>query len=200
MANEKIKPGKFVELVFDLYTVNDDHSETLVHEVTDDAPECIVFGVTQGLIKPLEKALEGLSAGDKYDLVASPDEAFGRHNPDEVVEVDREVFEIDGKFDDEYIKPGVRLPMMTADGYRIEGLVVEVTDKHVKMDFNHQLVDRTVRIKGTVKTVRDVTEEDLHPAGGCCGCHGGSCGDGDCGGGCGDGGCNSGGCGSGCGC
>lgn len=191
MEKETIKPGKYVELVFDLYKINDDNSETLVHEVTDDAPECVVFGVTEGLIKPLEKALEGMTAGDAYDVTANPDEAFGRYNPDEVVELDREVFEIDGKFDDENIKKGVRLPMMTADGYRIEGLVIDVTPDHVKMDFNHQLVDCRIRIKGTVKTVRDVTEEDLHPAGGCgCGCHG-SCGDGDCNGGsCGDGCCH----------
>jgi len=185
MEKETINPGKYVELVFDLYKVNKDGSETLVHEVTPDEPECIVFGVTQGLIKPLEKALEGLSTGGEYDVVAEPDEAFGRHNPDEVVEVGREVFEIDGHFDDEYIKKGVRLPMMTADGYRIEGLVVDVTPDYVKMDFNHQLVDCKIHIKGNVKTVRDVTESDLHPAGGCgCSCHG-SCGDGDCGNGCG---------------
>ncbi len=189
MEKETIKPGKYVELVFDLYKVNADGSETMVHEVTDDAPECVVFGVTQGIIKPLEAALEGLGAGDSYDVVAEPDEAFGRHNPEEVVELDREVFEIDGKFDEENIRKGVRLPMMTADGYRIEGLVTDVTPTHVVMDFNHQLVDCKVRIKGTVKTVRDVTEEDLRPAEGCgCGCHG-DCGDGGCGGGCGDGGC-----------
>ena len=190
MEKETIKPGKFVELVFNLYKINDDGSETLVHEVTDEAPECVVFGVTEGMIKPLETALEGLAAGDGYDVVANPDDAFGRHNPDEVVELDREIFEIDGKFDEENIRKGVRLPMMTADGYRIEGLVTEVTPTHVKMDFNHQLVDCKVRVKGTVKTVREVTEEDLRPAGGCgCGCHG-DCGDSDCGSGsCGGGSC-----------
>lgn len=189
MEKETIKPGKYVELVFDLYKINNDGSETLVHEVTDDAPECVVFGVTQGIIKPLETALEGLGAGDVYDVTAKPEEAFGHHNPEEVVELDREVFEIDGKFDEENIKKGVRLPMMTADGFRIEGLVVEVTPDYVKMDFNHQLVDCNVRIKGSVKTVRDVTEEDLRPAGcGSCGCHG-DCGDGSCGEGCGDGSC-----------
>ena len=182
MEKETIKPGKFVELVFDLYKINDDGSESLVHEVSDEAPECVVFGVTEGMIKPLEAALEGLAAGD----------AFGRHNPEEVVELDREIFEIDGKFDEENIHKGVRLPMMTADGFRIEGLVVDVTPTHVKMDFNHQLVDSKVRIKGSVKTVRDVTEDDLRPAGGC-GCHGGGCGDcggGSCGDSCGDGCCH----------
>ena len=99
MEKETIKPGKFVELVFDLYKINDDGSESLVHEVSDEAPECVVFGVTEGMIKPLEAALEGLAAGDAYDVVAMPDEAFGRHNPEEVVELDREIFEIDGKLD-----------------------------------------------------------------------------------------------------
>lgn len=195
---EKIQSGKYVELVFDLYKINPDGSEELVHEVTADEPERIVFGLTQGLIKPLEKALEGLEAGGTYDVVAKADEAFGHHNPEEVVELERSVFEIDGKFDEEHIRKGVRLPMMTADGMRIEGLVVDVTPEYVKMDFNHQLVDRDVRIKGSVLTVRDVTAEDLQPAGGCgCGCHdhgcGDGCDDGCCGGhdhGCGDGCCH----------
>lgn len=194
----KIQSGKYVELVFDLYKINPDGSEELVHEVTADEPERIVFGLTQGLIKPLEKALEGLEAGGTYDVVAKADEAFGHHNPEEVVELERSVFEIDGKFDEEHIRKGVRLPMMTADGMRIEGLVVDVTPEYVKMDFNHQLVDRDVRIKGSVLTVRDVTAEDLQPAGGCgCGCHdhgcGDGCDDGCCGGhdhGCGDGCCH----------
>lgn len=194
MDKETIKPGKYVELVFDLYKVNADGSETKVHEVTDDAPESIVFGVTEGMIKPLEKALDGLAAGEAYDVTADADEAFGHHDPEQLVTLDREVFEIDGKFDDNIIKKGVRLPMMTAEGYRIEGLVTEVTPEHVVMDFNHQLVDCKVHIKGTVKTVRDVTEEDLHPAGGCgCGCHGGNCGEGECHSGdcgCGDGCCH----------
>lgn len=191
MDEETIKPGKYVELVFDLYKINGDNSETKVHEVTSDAPECIVYGVTQGVIKPLEQALEGLAVGGTYDVVAEADEAFGHHDPEQVVTLEREVFEVDGKFDDEYIKPGVRLPMMTADGFRIEGLVTEVTPDSVVMDFNHQLVDCKVHIVGSVKTVRDVTEDDLHPAGGCggCGCNGG-CGDGGCGGGCGDGCCH----------
>lgn len=195
---EKIQSGKYVELVFELYKINPDGTEELVHEVTADEPERIVFGLTQGLIKPLEKALEGLEAGGTYDVVAKADEAFGHHNPEEVVELERSVFEIDGKFDEEHIRKGVRLPMMTADGMRIEGLVVDVTPEYVKMDFNHQLVDRDVRIKGSVLTVRDVTAEDLQPAGGCgCGCHDhgcdDGCDDGCCGGhdhGCGDGCCH----------
>lgn len=125
-------------------------------------------------------------------MTAGPDEAFGHHDPEQVVTLEREVFVVDGKFDEEAIKAGNRLPMMTADGYRIDGLVTEVTPTHVKMDFNHPLVDRTVRFDGEVKVVRDATPEEVAPAHGC-GCHGG-CGDGDCG--C-DGDCSDSGCGCG---
>jgi FKBP-type peptidyl-prolyl cis-trans isomerase SlyD len=209
---EKIVTGKYVELVFDLFRINEDGSETLVHQVTKDEPECILYGVTQGLVVPLEKALNGLQPGDTYDVTAKSEEAFGAINDDQIVELDREMFMVDGKFDKARVKPGAVLPMVTEDGYQIVGIVKEVNDAKVVMDFNHPLAGYDVRISGSVLVVRDATEEDLKPKGCGCGCQGG-CGDGGCqsdGGdcGCGDGGCQSdggdcgcgGGCGNGCGC
>lgn len=189
---ETIKPGKYTELVYKLYQVDADGTETLVYESEAEEPEKLIFGVTRGVLPVLEKALDGLAAGDKFKVTATPDEAFGHHDPEQVVELDREVFEIDGKFDEENIKAGNRLPMMTADGYRIDGLVTEVTPTKVKMDFNHPLVDKTVRFDGEIKLVREATPEELQPTHGCgcgcsscddgCGCdEGDSCGSGSCG-------------------
>lgn len=181
---EKIKPGKYVELRYDLYKIDEGGNETLVHQTTAEEPERIVFGVTRGVVAPLEKALEGLSVGDAFDVTASPEEAFGRFDKDNVVELEKEIFEIDGKFDSEVIRPGASLPMMTADGFKINGIVVEVGPGTVKMDFNHPLVDNNVRFKGEVMAVRDATAEEIQPSCGCCGggCHDGGCGeDGGCG-------------------
>ena len=167
---EQIKPGKYVEMVYDLYVENPD-GEQLVHQVDPENPERIVFGVTRGVIAPLEKALDGLAAGGKFDV---------------------KVNEIDGKFDAEHIKPGADIPMMTADGFRLNGKVLEVTDDKVKMDFNHPLAGKDVRFKGKVVTVRDATPEELQPAHGCgCGCDHDHCGDGNC---------SDHSCGDGCGC
>lgn len=189
---EKIEPGKYVELGYDLYAIEPDGTETLVHQTNDEDPEKIVFGVTRGMIVPLEKAIEGLKAGDKFNVTATAEEAFGKHDPEQVVELDREVFLVDGKFDDEMIKAGAIVPMMTADGYRINGVVKEVTDSKVMMDFNHPLADKAVRFDGKIIAVREATEEDIRPFQGGCGC--GSCGEG---GDCSDGSC---GCEGGCGC
>lgn len=183
---EQIKPGKYVELGYDLYAVTPE-GETLVHQTDLEDPEKIIFGVTRGMIRPLEEAIEGLEKGGKFDLVVKADEAFGPYDPEQIATLDKDIFMVDDKFDSDVIKPGAVLPMMTADGYKINGVVLEVTDKDVKMDFNHPLAGKDVRFKGEILAVRDATPEELKPASGCgCGCGSqGGCSDGSCGDGCG---------------
>lgn len=173
---EKIQPGKYVELGYDLYEVTPD-GDKLVHQTNTEDPERIIFGVTRGVIPELEKAIEGLEPGGEFDLVIK--EAFGPREDEQVATLPREIFEVDGKFDEEFIKPGAILPMMTADGYHINGIVLDVTPTDVKMDFNHPLAGKDVRFKGSIITVRDATPEELTPDHGCgCGCHSEECGDG----------------------
>lgn len=197
---EVIKPGKYVELGYDLYSIDANGHETLMHQTDAEDPESFVFGVTRGLINPLEKDLDGKAQGDEFDVVAKPAEAFGEYDPEQVATLEKGIFMVDGKFDSEFIKPGAYVPMMTAEGFHITGLVKEVTGETVIMDFNHPLAGKGVRLKGKVLTVRDATPEELQPSHGCgCGCghdHGDcDCNDDDCG-------CNEGhdhcGCGDGC--
>lgn len=186
---EKIQPGKYVELGYDLYAIEPDGTEKLVHQTDAEDPEKIVFGVTRGMIVLLQ-AFDGLLEGDDHSATA--DEAFGPYDPDQVVTLDKDLFLIDDKFDDEAIKPGALVPMMTADGFRINGLVKEVTADKVKMDFNHPLAGKAVRFDGRILAVRDATPEELKPAQGCgCGCDHDHCGEGQ------DGGCSDGCCGGG---
>lgn len=193
-GQQAVAPGKYVEMGYDLYTVAPDGTETLVHQSDIEDPERIVFGVTQGVIRPLEEAIEGKKAGETFDVKVTAEEGFGPVDPDQVVTLDREIFSVDGKFDAERIKVGAPVPMMTADGYRITGIVKEITDKDVTMDFNHPLAGKDLRFKGKVTLVRDATPEEIHPQqGGCCGC-GGHDHDHDDEGGC----CSGGGCGDGC--
>lgn len=184
---EKIEPGKYVELVYDLYKVNPDGMEELVHQTDAEDPENFIYGITRGLVAPLEKDIEGKTAGEEFDVKAGADEAFGERSEEYVAELEKDVFAVDGKFDAEMVKKGATLPMMTADGMRIIGTVLDVTDTHVKMDFNHPLAGYAVRFKGKVLAVRDANPDEIKMAqgGGCgCGCSHEGCGD-DCG--CGDG-------------
>ncbi len=144
---EKILPGKYVEISYDLYEVAPDGTESLVHNVVDEEPERFIFGVTKGLIIPLERALEGLEPGQKFDVPVAAGEGFP-YNPDDVATLDKNIFMVDGKFDAEAIKKGAYIPMMTGEGFRITGKVLDVPPANVVMDFNHPLEGKDLRIVG----------------------------------------------------
>ena len=185
MENEnKVGPGKYVKYAYKLYNEPDGE---LLFEAKSDAPDEMVYGVSQEVVPGLIAAMKDLAAGDKFEVVLPPAAAFGERYDDNVVTLEKEIFERDGKLAEE-VKVGAELPMMTAEGFRILGKVMDITDKEVKMDFNHPFAGKTVKYVGEVVEVRDATPEELHPAtggcgGGCCcgsegSCSGGSCEDG----------------------
>lgn len=190
---EKITPGQYFELAYKLFRVNADGSETLVHEVTADDPDRAIFGLTLGFVEALEEELAGKEAGYKFDFVAEPDKAFGPYTEDDIYTIPRERMTVDGKFDEEMYQPGALIPLMTPDGYRIDGTVLRLTPEAVVLDLNHPLAKDKVHYAGEVLAVRKPTEDELKSAqdeGGCgcgCGCGDGECNDGGCG--CGDNGC-----------
>lgn len=202
---EKINPGQYFEIAYQLFRVNADGSETLVHEVNADDPDRAIFGLTLGFVEALEEELIGKEAGYKFDFVADPEKAFGPYTEEEIFTIPRERMTVDGKFDEEMYTPGALIPLLTPDGYRIDGKVVRLTPEAVVLDLNHPLAKDKVHYVGEVIAVRQPTDDELKAASdeeGCgCGCH---CGDGGCG--CGDGECgdNDGSCGcgdkGGCGC
>ena len=178
---EKIEAGKYVELVYEIFVVNGEQ-QTSVFKYKKETPDAFVFGLDLSLIEGFQKNIMGLEQGQNFDFTLRPEEAFGMKDPDMICELDKAIFNVDGKFDSEHIRPGAFVPMMTQEGMRIEGAVVKVTDDKVVMDFNHQLAGKTVRYSGFVQVVRDATPEELKPHHhhGCgCGCE--DCGDGDCG-------------------
>ena len=180
MANEtnkeKVGSGKFVAYAYKVY---DAKSGELLFEATKDEPDVMVYGISQEVIPGLIAAMKDLSAGDKFSVTLPPEVAFGERYEENVVELDPEIFMQDGKIVPE-VKVGAELPMMTQEGFRVLGRVLEVGPK-VKMDFNHPFAGRTVTYDGEIVEVRDATPEELQPVGGCgcghdhCGDHEGGC-------------------------
>ncbi len=182
--NEKVGPGKFVAFTYRL--TNADNGE-LLFEAKADAPDTMVYGVTQEILPGLTSTMEGLGAQDKFSVTLPPEVAFGERLDDNVITLPTSTFERDGKMAEE-VKVGAILPMLTEDGYTVTGKVIEMTPETVTMDFNHPFAGLNVQFDGEVVEVRDATEEEKQPKHGCCGghcgCHsneeGCGCGD-DCG-------------------
>lgn len=190
---ETVGPGKFVAYSYKLY--NDANGE-LLFEADSKAPDVMVYGVSHEIVPGLIAVLKDLAKDDKFSVTLPPAAAFGEKNPEYELTLDPQIFMRDGQLAEE-VQVGALLPMMTAEGYRIEGKVIEIDDK-IKMDFNHPFAGMTVRYEGKVEEVRDATPEELQPSHGCGGCGGGcgsegcGCGsEGDAAHGCGGGSCGS---------
>lgn len=181
-----INKEHFVECSYDLYA-GIGNERNMVEQATKESPMQYMHGIGM-MIPAFEEKLNGLSMGDKFDFELTPDIAYGERRDDLVLSLDRQVFcNEEGEFDSENVIEGNMLPMMTADGQRVEGLVHEITSDKVVMDFNHPMAGMTLHFVGEILQEHPATEEDrkrieamMNPQEGCgCGCHDG--GDASCG-------------------
>ncbi len=202
------KDNIFVQLKYKLY-VGNDGEEVMLEETPDD--QLFRFTTGLGMVLPkFEESLFGKVQGDSFDFYINTEDAYGDYVEDLCVELEKSIFKgEDGKINEEILVPGNILPMMSAEGHRMNGKIVDVTDTVVKMDFNHPLAGERLHFVGEVVEERPATEFEIELVKGHHGCGGGGCsgGCGGCGGGChsgeGEGGCNcDGGCqgDGGCGC
>ncbi len=198
----KINANKSVSAEYELYVDGEVEGELeLMEKATAEQPLNFIYGVGMMLPK-FEEHIFGLAEGDAFDFVIDNEDAYGPYEDENVLDLDRAIFEIDGKLDTEVVFEGNVVPLMDNEGHRLNAQVVSVDDTHVKVDLNHPLAGENLHFKGKVIGVREATEEELAALQNDGGCGSDGCGSG----GCGSGGCGcddeeeSEGCGSGCGC
>lgn len=187
-----------VSIVYELR--NGSKEGEVVESLNNDNPLTFLFG-TGGLLPKFEENLNGLTSGDNFEFLLRSEDAYGPVVESAIVHVPKSVFEVDGKIDEALMKIGNTVPMMDAEGRRLNGKVTSIDAEAVEMDFNHPMAGNDLHFKGEVTEVRTATEEELSHghihAGGGCGCGDGSCDDKE--GACDDqGGEGHGGCGCGC--
>ena len=191
--------NKFIAVAYKLYTEMDGERE-LTEIASKENPFAFIsgFGIS---LDEFEKQVEGLPTGAEFDFTIDKKDAYGEFFDERVVELERSVFEIDGKFDDEHVKVNAMLPMQNEQGDQFVARVKDISDDKVTLDLNHPLAGKSLNFVGSIVENRDATEQEISSlikrlstgCGGCGGCGGGDC-EGGCEGGCGEngcGGCNS---------
>lgn len=173
-----------VSIIYELR--NGSKEGEVVETLSPGNPLTFLFG-TGGLLPKFEEHLNGLKSGDSFEFLLNSEDAYGPVVENAIVHVPQSVFEVDGKIDENLMKIGNTVPMMDAEGRRLNGKVIAIEGDAVKMDFNHPMAGNDLFFKGEVTDVRSATDEELshghvHQAGGCsCGGNGsGSCDDGNC--------------------
>lgn len=155
-----ITKNTVVSVNYHLSSKFENEAEELVEQTSTDRPFVFLYGAG-GLIPKFEQELAGKKVGDKFDFKVPAAEGYGMYNEEYVAEIPKEAFLIEGKFDETQISIGKEVPMMDAEGNQMYGLVLEVAEKHVAMDFNHPLAGHDLHFVGEVLDVRAATAEEL---------------------------------------
>ena len=176
-----ISENKYITVAYKLYSLEEGEKE-FVEEAPVETPFQFIsdLGTT---LPAFERGVVNLKAGEKFTLNLTKDEAYGDFSEEYVIELPREMFEIDGHFDNTHIFEGNTVPLMDADGRTLNGTVLEVREDLVIMDMNHPLAGCDLIFEGEVVESRPATNEEIQgminmitgEGEGGCGC-GSSCG------------------------
>jgi FKBP-type peptidyl-prolyl cis-trans isomerase SlyD len=143
------------------YTLREENSTgQMIQKVSEDRPFVYLFGIG-GLLPSFKANLEGLNAGDDFSFILKKEDAYGLPSDENIIRLDKKVFEIDGVFDEAAIKVGEIIPMEDEQGYPLTGRILEVDTDNVLVDFNHPLAGLDLYFEGKILDVRDATREEL---------------------------------------
>ena len=184
--------NKFIKVSYSLYdtTTPGDGNEVLIEKTADEHPFIFISGMG-ATIPAFEEQILKLAQGEEFDFELEPEQAYGQRFEERVIDLDKQIFTINGQFDSQHVKVGAIIPLQNEDGNRFMAVVAAISDDKVKCDLNHPLAGKKLNFCGEILESREATAEEvakmaqlMSGEGGC----GGNCG-GDCEGGCKDGNC-----------
>jgi FKBP-type peptidyl-prolyl cis-trans isomerase SlpA len=94
------------------------------------------------LLPGFERRLLGMRAGDEAEFRIPPEEGFGEPQDDNVQPIPRADFDSDTP-----LEPGMLFTFADAAGGEVPGMIADVDDTTVTVDFNHPLSGRTIHFK-----------------------------------------------------
>lgn len=112
------------------------------------------------ILPTLADALTGKSAGDEFDVTIEPEFGFGEHSPDLIQRLP-----LDGAPHDFSPVLGMQIQAKSPLGAEQTGLITDIDEDVLTIDFNHPLAGMTLHFRGTVKDVRVATEEEIEAGG-----------------------------------
>ena len=97
---ESNNKNKFIVVSYALYDVTkgDNGEEMLIERTTDERPFIFISGM--GVTLPaFEEKMVNLVKGDEFDFELEPEQAYGIHYDERVLDLDKQIFTINGQFE-----------------------------------------------------------------------------------------------------
>lgn len=112
------------------------------------APATFVFG-DGSLLPDFEFALLGMSVGQEASYSMPPEKAFGAHNQSNIQRMPRSQFSMD-------LEEGMVVSFADMSKNELPGVIAEIGEKEVVVDFNHPLAGRTLTFRVQVVAIEEV--------------------------------------------
>ena len=154
----KIENNKMVSLIYELREA--DSNGRIIETLDETRPLTFLYG-TGRLLPVFESNISLLDAGDLFSFKLNSEMAYGDKREEMIINVPVNVFETDGKIDEDICRVGNDVPMTDSEGNPLTGIINEITDTYVRMDFNHPMAGLDLFFSGKIVDIREATENEL---------------------------------------
>ena len=146
-SKTKIQMGSAVKLHFALLMPGGEEIDT----TRRGSPASLVLG-DGNLLPGFEAVLVGLQEGDDVQLIVLAEDAFGARNEANIRVLAKSTFaQMDSE---EGLEPGLVVSFQAPDG-ELPGVVLDVYEDTVKVDFNHPLSGKDITFDVSILAVED---------------------------------------------
>ena len=154
----KVENNKMVSLTYEL---RENDSNGRIIEALDEArPLKFIYG--NGRLLPVfESNISSLKTGDLFRFALKSEMAYGDKREEMIINVPVAVFETEGKINEDICRVGNEVPMTDSEGNPLTGIINEITDTYVRMDFNHPMAGFDLFFSGKIVEIREATEKEL---------------------------------------
>lgn len=149
----------YISVDYKLYDITNNKHE-LIEETSEDKPFVFISGLGTTL-EEFENNLIELAPGAVFNFILPPEKAYGDYVDARVIDLDKQIFTINGKFDSKNIHPNAIIPLQNEDGNRFLGRIVSICCDKVRIDLNHPLAGMTLKFKGNILETRPATNAEI---------------------------------------
>jgi FKBP-type peptidyl-prolyl cis-trans isomerase SlyD len=132
----------------------------LIESTEGGEPLGYIHGI--GMMIPLfETNLAGKQAGDSFAFGIKAADAYGEYNADAAEEIPKEAFNLEGVVAADIFVEGEILPLEDQDGNQMQGIITQVNEETIVVDFNHPMAGVDLYFTGIVQGVREATQLEI---------------------------------------
>lgn len=153
----KAAPNTVVKLTYEL---RNEPNGQVMDAADKENPFAFLFGHGNVLDK-FEKNLEGLIAGNQFNFSLSAQDGYGEYDEQAVIQLDKNVFAVDGKVQDEMLFVGNVVPLQDQHGNPFQGRIVNIILDKVTVDLNHPFAGKPLLFSGEIVEVREAHPVEL---------------------------------------